>query len=381
MSCSRLVSPCFRPLVAAALLALVACGESAAPAEQAPAAAPVGVHRVDARELNSTVMLPGRTVAHRVAEVRPQVSGILLKRLFDEGAAVEEGQPLYQIDPAPYRAEQARAEAGLATAQNLWTRYGKLLKSKAVSQQQYDDAFTALQAAKAELEVANINMQHTVVRAPIAGKIGRSMVTEGALVSASQAQELAVVTQLDPIYVDVVQPVSRILEWRESIRAGRLQLSADSEATVTLHVGNNRRYAHSGQLQFSEVNVDPGTGSVTLRAEFPNPDGELLPGMFVHAELNEGSRDDAILLPQQAVLRDPTGQASVWLVGEGNVAERRPVTLLRTVGNTWLLESGVAPGDQVIVDGAMMLREGMPVAPSAPASPVDMSTAFTSAAK
>lgn len=335
----------------------------------------VGVYTVEARPLSLTTELPGRTAAYRVAEVRPQVNGILQKRLFEEGAFVEQGQPLYQIDPAPYQAALARAEANLANAESLLKRYESLIESRAISRQQYDDAQAAWKSAKAEHEVARINMQYTQVRAPISGRIGRSLVTEGALVSSGQPQELAVVTQLDPIHVDLTQPVTKMLRLQAALEEGRLQRGGEQAAVVGLSLEDGSHYPLSGTLQFSEVSVDAGTGSVTLRAEFPNPEGKLLPGMFVRATLQEGVQSDAKLVPQQAVSRNADGSASVLVVTDNGTVEPRRVQTLRTLGNAWLVGDGIEAGEQVITEGLHRVRPGMQVNP-VPAGNVELKTEF-----
>lgn len=336
------------------------CGEKeGAVATSAPPE--VGVYTVRAQALTLTTDLPGRTAANRVAEVRPQVSGILQKRLFTEGAEVKQGQQLYQIDPRTYEAQLQRAEANRTTAANLARRYETLLKSKAVSQQQFDDALAASKQAEADYQVARINVQYTKVLAPISGRIGRSVVTEGALATNGQDQALATVTQLDPIYVDVNQPITKLLGLQKALDSGRLQKSGDNQAQVTLTLDDGSAYPLPGILKFSEVSVDPTTGSVTLRAEFPNPDRKLLPGMFVHALLKEGVQKSAILLPQQAVTRDSRGVATVWVVKTDNSVELREVETLRSVGNAWLIGKGMDDGEKVVTEGVQRVRNGITV--------------------
>lgn len=345
-----------------ALLLLAGCSEGE-PVASAPPAPEVGVYTLQAKPLTLTTDLPGRTSAYRIAEVRPQVAGIVQQRLFTEGSEVKKGQQLYQIDPRTYEAVLSRAEANLVTAQNLAKRYERLLKTNAVSRQQYDDALAAWKQAQAVAQVARIDVQYTKVLAPISGRIGRSAVTEGALVTNSQAQELSTVTQLDPIYVDVNQPVTKLLELRRALESGRLQRSGEDQAQVSLTLDDGSAYPLPGTLKFSEVSVAPTTGSVTLRAEFPNPDRKLLPGMFVHALLQEGTQQDAILVPQQAVSRDTRGVPSVWVVKPDNSVERREVETLRTVGNAWLIGKGVADGERVITEGTQRARNGITVKP------------------
>lgn len=325
---------------------------------------PVSVFTTKAEPLTLSTDLPGRTIAYRVAEVRPQVNGIVQQRLFTEGSEVEAGQQLYQIDPRTYEAQLARAQANLNTANNLANRYERLLKTKAVSQQQYDDARAIAQQAEAEVDVAQINVQYTKVLSPISGRIGRSAVTEGALVTAGQPQALATVTQLDPIYVDVTQPINRMIELRRALESGLLQNTGADRAVVRLKLDDGSLYSRPGQLQFTEVTVDQSTGSVTLRAEFPNPDRALLPGMFVHAQLQEGIRDNAILVPQKAVVRDSQGIAQVWVVGDDNTLQLRDVEAVRTVGNMWLIGEGLADGERIVLSDLHRLRRGLAVEPT-----------------
>jgi len=344
-----------------ALLLLIGCSE--VQKEEAPPTPEVGVYQIQAQPLTLTTDLPGRTSAYRVAEVRPQVSGILQQRLFTEGTEVKKGQQLYQIDARTYEAVLARAEANLVTAENLAKRYERLLKTNAVSRQQYDDALAAWKQAQAEVQVARIDVQYTEVLAPISGRIGRSAVTEGALVTNGQAQPLATVTQLDPIYVDVNQPITKLLGLRRALESGRLQNAGKDKTQVSLTLDDGSAYPLPGTLQFSEVSVDPTTGSVTLRAEFPNPDRKLLPGMFVHALLKEGTQQDAILVPQQAVSRDARGVPSVWVVKPDDSVEQREVETLRTVGNAWLIGKGITNGERVITEGTQRARSGIKVKP------------------
>lgn len=379
MSCQKFPKPlraglCVAPFV---LFLLSGCSGGEPAAQQVPSMQipQVGVYTIEARDLELTTQLPGRTRAYRVAEVRPQVSGIIQKRLFEEGSFVEQGQPLYQIDPAPYKAALARAEANLANAESLAKRYQGLIESKAISRQQYDDAMAAWKSARAEYEVARINMQYTQVLAPISGRIGRSLVTEGALVTNGQPQELAVVTQLDPIHVDLTQPVTKMLRLQAALEEGRLQSGGEQAAVVGLTLEDGSRYPLSGTLQFSEVSVDAGTGSVTLRAEFPNPEGKLLPGMFVRATLQEGVQPNAKLVPQQAVSRNADGSANVLVVTDEGKVEPRRVQTLRTVGNAWLVGDGIEAGEQVITEGLHRVRPGMQVNP-VPAGNVELKTEF-----
>lgn len=357
---------------------LVGCDKSQSLAVEKPAV-DVGVYTVKAEALTLTTDLPGRTSAFRVAEVRPQVSGILQKRLFEEGTEVKQGQQLYQIDPATYQAELAKARASLGTAQKLAERYERLLKTNAVSRQQYDDAYATWKQAQAEVQVAEINVRYTRVLAPVSGRIGRSAVTEGALVTNGQATELATVTQLDPIYVDVTQPITRILGLQRALASGGLQSAGENQAQVNLSLDDGSTYSLPGVLKFSEVSVDQGTGSVTLRAVFPNPEHKLLPGMFVHAELKEGVKEGAKLVPQQAIIRDSRGVATAWVLKADNTVELRDLQTLRTVGNAWLVGKGIEAGDKVVTEGLQRLKPGTQVKPTE-ASNVDLVTDFSAAA-
>lgn len=353
-----------RPLAFALVvsLTLAACqkNDAAAPAA-ANAPVEVGVVTVQARPLTLSTELPGRTTPYLIAEVRPQVGGILLKRLFKEGSEVKAGQPLYQIDPAPYRATLARAEASLESAKLLSERYDRLIQKRAISQQDRDDARSQFLQAKASVDTARIDLGYTTITSPIAGRIGRSSVTQGALLTASQATALATVQQLDPIYVDVTQSSTEILRLKEELANGRLKTVGEGQAEVKLLLENGKPYPHAGKLQFGEVSVDQGTGSVTLRAVFPNPDGLLMPGMFVRAQLQEGVRDNALLVPQRGITRDQSGQAVALVVGADNKVEQRKVTVDRSVNAYWLVNGGLAPGDRVIVDGTQNAKPGQQV--------------------
>ncbi|MBH3352198.1 efflux RND transporter periplasmic adaptor subunit [Stutzerimonas stutzeri] len=347
---------------------LAGCQEEAAPpAQQKPT---VGVVTLQAEPFAVTTDLPGRTRAYRIAEVRPQVNGIIQKRLFTEGSEVKAGQQLYQIDAAVYEATLKSAQASLASSKSLADRYAELVKDQAVSKQAYDEARAASLQAEAELERARIDLRYTKVLAPISGRIGRSAVTEGALVSNGQAQELATIQQLDPIYVDVTQPARDLLALRRDLADGRLQKAGENAAKVTLKLEDGSDYGHEGKLEFSEVTVDPGTGSVTLRAVFPNPDKVLLPGMFVHAQLVAGLKSEAILVPQQGVTRNARGEPSAMVVNAENKVELRRIKTERAVGNRWLVGEGLQPGDRVITEGLQFIQPGVEV-DAAPATNVD----------
>ena len=363
------------PIVAGllALGLLSACQEPAGAQAQA-APVEVGVVTVETEPVAIDRELPGRTSPHRIAEVRARVDGIVLERLFEEGSDVEEGQVLYRIDPGPYqaalesaKATLARAEASVASNRLLAQRYGELLESRAVSQQEHDNAMAAWKAAEADVaagraavKAAQINLSYTRVTSPIAGRIGRAEVTEGGFVRQAEGTRMAVVQQLDPIYVDVTQTTTEMLRLQRLFEAGELQRSGEG-AQVGLVLEDGSRYEHTGTLQFSDVTVNPGTGSITLRAIFPNPDSMLLPGMFVRAELEQGVQPEAVLLPQIAVRRDAQGKASVLVVTAENTVEVRPVEAPRVVGNRWMITEGLQPGDKVIVEGLQKVRPGQAV--------------------
>ncbi len=344
----------------------------------APPQAPppeVAVLAIAPQSLVLTTELSGRTAPHRVAEVRPQVGGIVEKRLFTEGAYVKAGQPLYQIDAASYRATYASAQAALSRAEANLTplqlkeeRFRDLVTSNAVSQQDYDDVAAALKQAEAEVEgaraaaeSARINFDYTTVKAPISGRIGRSSVTTGALVKAEQDQALATIQQLDPIYVDVTQSSSDLLRLKRSLASGLLKSDGAQQAEARLILEDGTPYADAGTLKFSEVTVDPSTGSVTLRTLFPNPQQLLLPGMFARVVLDEGVNEQALLVPQRGVSRNPAGEALVMVVGAEEKVESRVIKVARTIGENWLVEDGLQPGDRVILEGLQRVRPGMVV--------------------
>lgn len=354
-------------------LALLLGGCDKKKATPPPAGPPeVAVHTVQSQLVTLTTELSGRTAPWQVAEVRPQVTGIIQKRIFTEGAEVKAGQVLFQIDPASYQATLAsaqamlaRAEANLLPAQLRAGRYRELLESKAISQQDHDDAQAAVKQAEADVaagraavENARINVQYTRIAAPISGRIGRSSVTAGALVTANQTEALATIQQLDPIFVDVTRSSSEILQLKRQLAAKTLQTDADGAARVKLVLEDGTPYPLAGTLKFSEVSVDPGTGSVTLRTLFPNPEQLLLPGMFVRAVLEEGSNASALLVPQRAVTRNPVGKPMVFVVNAEEKVEARTIKVLRTVGDNWLVEEGLNPGDRVILEGIQRARPG-----------------------
>jgi membrane fusion protein, multidrug efflux system len=355
-------------------LMLNGCGKKTNAGAPPPSGPPeVGVVVVKPERVTLTTELSGRTSPQLIAEVRPQVSGIIQKRLFIEGSDVKAGQVLYQIDPATYqaayasaRAAQAKSEANLLPARLKAERYKELVGIKAVSQQDNDDAFAGLKQAEADLaaskaavETARINLAYTSVKAPISGRIGRSTITDGALVTASQPTALATIQQLGSMYVDVTQSSSDLLKLKQNLANGVLKKS--DSALVKLLLEDGSPYPLTGTLKFSEVTVDQSTGSVTLRAVFPNPKQALLPGMFVRAVLVEGINENAILIPQRGVSRNPKGDAVAMVVGAEEKAEPRPIKVVRTVGDSWLVSDGLKTGDRVILEGLQKARPGTPV--------------------
>ena len=353
---------------------LLACEEGGKGAPGASGPREVVVIKLEPRREVYTTALAGRIASFQVAEVRPQVGGILQQRLFTEGADVKAGQALYQIDPATYEAALDSAQAALMKSEANVTparlkaeRFRELLAIKAVSKQEYDDAQAAFKQAEADVAVnraavktARINLEYTKVRSPISGRIGKSAFTPGALVTANQAQALTSVRQLDPVYVDITQSSQDLLRLRAQFTNGELRSVAE-EAPVRLKLENGAMYPHEGRLQFTDVSMDESTGMVSLRALFPNPEHILLPGMYVRAVITEGVDENALLVPQRALRRDPKGQASVLLVDGGGKAEVRLVDVGRTVGDSWQVLSGLNPGDLVIVEGGQNVRPGMSV--------------------
>jgi membrane fusion protein (multidrug efflux system) len=340
------------------VLLLAACGPGQPPKRPPPDA---GVVVVTAAPTQLTTVLPGRTDSYAVSDVRPQVSGILKARLFTEGAIVKQGQALYQIDPAPYRAAYDNAAAALATAKAKATRYAALLKENAVAPQDYDDAEAAYKQALANTETARINLGYTRITAPIGGRIGRSSVTEGALLTADQTTALATIQTLDPIYVDITQSTNELLNLKLAMQQGAVVNKGAQDARATLTLDNGTQYPTPGRLQFSEVTVDQTTGAVTLRALFPNPDGILLPGMFVRATIIEGVEQRAILVPQQGVSRNEKGQPTALVVDGNGIARLKVLTVSRAIGDKWLVTSGLNPGDRLIVEGLQKVTPDTPV--------------------
>jgi membrane fusion protein (multidrug efflux system) len=335
----------------------------------------VAVVTMQQEQVVITTELPGRTSASLVAEVRPQVNGIIQKRLFTEGSNVNAGQMLYQIDPAPYQAALDNARAGLSRSEaNLSAirlkaeRLKELLVDKAVSQQEYDDGAAALKQTQADIqywqatvETARINLKYTLIAAPITGRIGRSNVTQGALVAAQQPTALATIQLLDPMYVDVPQSTAELQRLRYQMKEGHLDQNGENQKKVQLILESGTVYPLTGTLQFQDVTVDPTTGSVILRASFPNPNGILLPGMFVRAVLKEGVNEHAILVPQQAVTRNPRGNPFTLIVDAEGKVQQRMLTLDRAMGDKWLISSGLVSGDQVIVEGMQKVQPGASV--------------------
>lgn len=371
-----------RLTAAALLLALGGCGSNGGQGGQggpggqaAPPPPPVSFVVVQQTPVSLTTTLPGRTAPFETSDVRPQVNGLVRARSFVEGDMVRAGQPLYRIDPAPYEAQVASARAAVARAQStiassgaLARRYGELVKINAIARQEFENAQGSAAQARADvaaqqaaLRSAQIDLARTTVRAPITGRIGRSLVTTGALVTSQQTNPLTTIQRLDPIYVDIQQSSADLLRLREQIMSGKISRDGAARVRVRLETGN--LYPIEGTLRFADVTVDPTTGSQTIRALIPNPNGLLLPGMFVRAELPEGVQASAMLVPQRAVSRDERGNPTVMVVGAGNKVEVRPIATSRTQGDNWIVTGGLKPGDRVIVEGAMMLRPGMPVTP------------------
>jgi membrane fusion protein (multidrug efflux system) len=358
--------------IACAGLGVAGCSPKGPPSRgQGPVA--VTVVTLVPQTVTLTRELPGRVVPSLVAEVRPQVNGIVARRLFTEGSLVKAGQPLYQIEDATYRADSetaaaglARAEASLLTAQLNTPRTVELLRIGAISKQDAERAAAVLRQAEADVQAARaavaraaVVLGYARITAPISGRIGKSSVTQGALVTANQDAALATVQQLDPVYVDVTQSAVELLELRRALAAGRLQGARNLPVRILLEDGSP--YELEGQLAFSDVTVDPSTGSFSLRVIVPNPAHMLLPGMYVRAVVGDGEREDALLAPQQGVTRDPKGHTTAMVVGKEGKAEMRPITVSRTVGDQWLVEDGLVAGDRVIVEGLQKIRPDAPV--------------------
>ncbi|HEX4502835.1 MAG TPA: multidrug efflux RND transporter periplasmic adaptor subunit AcrA [Scandinavium sp.] len=393
MNKNRGLTPLAVVLMLSGSLALTGCDDKKA--QQGAAQTPeVGVVTLKSEPLQITTELPGRTSAFRIAEVRPQVGGIILKRNFTEGGEIQAGVSLYQIDPATYQAaydsakgDLAKAQAAAKIAQVTVSRYQKLVGTQYISKQDYDTALADAQqasasvlAAKAAVETARINLAYTKVTSPISGRIGKSSVTEGALVQTGQADALATVQQLDPIYVDVTQSSNDFLRLKQELASGSLK-QVDGKAKVDLVTQDGITYSQSGTLEFSDVTVDQTTGSITLRAVFPNPDHTLLPGMFVRAKLEEGINPTALLVPQQGVTRTPRGDASAMVVGEGDKVEVRQITAAQAIGDKWLVTKGLKDGDRVIITGLQKVRPGAQVKAQEVTSDKEQQTAGNAASE
>ena len=375
------------PLGAAVLIALslAACGEkkeaggAGAPGSAAPPPPEVGVITAQPESVGLTTELPGRLEASRVAQVRARATGILQKRVFTEGSDVRAGQVLYRVDAGPYdaarqsaQAQLAQAQATLANASGVVTRYRPLVAANAVSKQEFDAAVAAEKAAQAQvaaaraaLRTADINLGYAPVTAPISGRIGRSLVTEGALVSAAESTQLATIPQINPLYVNLTQSASEVMQLQQALRAGKLNRSGANAARVEILLDNGQPYAENGRLLFTDLTVDPGTGQVSLRAEVPNPSLLLLPGMYVRARLQQAQVDNAVLLPQQAVTRGSDGDSVMVVNADGTVAPRK-VQIAGAKDNQWIVTGGLNPGEKVMVDGSMKLMLGIKVVKPVP---------------
>lgn len=360
----------------AGLLMLGGCERGNAQQQQAAPPPPeVATVTIKPQRVELTTELPGRTCAYLVSEIRPQVNGIIQKRQFREGSDVKAGQLLYQIDPAPFqvaldsaKASLGKAQANLPSIRSRAQRYKELLVDKAVSRQDYDDAAAAVDQAKAEIEywktqveAARINLGYTRVTAPISGRIGRSNVTDGALVTAYQAASLATIQQLDPIYVDVTQSSAELLRLKRNLESGRLSADRKNGKAVRILLEDGTPYPLEGRLQFREVTVDPATGSYTVRIVVPNPEHLLLPGMFVRAVVQEGIVEQAILVPQQGVSRNPKGESVALVVDDAETVQQRIISVDRAIGDQWLVSSGLSAGERLIVEGMLNVRPGATV--------------------
>lgn len=365
------------PVLVLVAVALAACDwkeNAGAPAPGAQGRTQVGVVTVHPQSVAVTAEMPGRTSASLVAEVRPQVGGLIKERLFQEGGEVKAGDPLYQIEPASYQAAYdsavaslQKAEAAVPSAEAKVERYTGLIKQNAVSKQDNDDAIASLAQAKAEVaaarasvDTARINLDYTRITAPIGGRIDKSALTPGALVTASQDTALTTIRTLDPINVDVTQSSTNLLNLRKAVLEGRIKLSGDNVA-VRLTLDNGTTYTHPGKLEFSSAYVDETTGTYSVRAQFPNPERLLLPGMYVHAVVEEGVAPDSFLVPQRGVIRNTKGEPVALVVNAQNKIEQRVLTVARSVGNSWLVEAGIGDGDRVVVEGSQFVRSGQDV--------------------
>lgn len=361
-------------LVTWLVLGLAACGGEAPPTGHGGGTAPeVGVISVQPQSLQLSAELPGRLESSRIAQVRARATGVVMQRVFEEGSDVKAGQLLYRIDAAPYeaalqsaQAQLAQARAQLADAHAKATRYQPLVEANAVSQQEYDAATAAekmaeaqVQAGKAAVSTARINLDYTTVTAPISGRIGRSLVTEGALISQQDATQLATIQQIDPLYVNISQSAGEVLRLREALQSGQLERAGDGAARVMLLLEDGQTYDQPGRLLFTDLSVDPGTGQVSLRAEVPNPNGLLLPGMYVRARLQQARLDNVVLLPQQAVTRGGAQGDTVMVIGPDGSLQPRVVSVGQMHEMQWVILGGLQPGEQVMVDGFMKLMPGV----------------------
>ena len=361
-----------------ALLTLSGCKEEQAPQEGFAFPPPqVAVLTVKAEDVPITNELPGRIAATRTAEVRPRASGIVVDRVFEQGSLVKEGDVLYRIDPAPFQvqvdsaeATLRRAEAVQAQAKNDTVRQEQLKKSNVASAQAYDDAIAKLAQADADVAIAQaglatakLNLEYTEVKAPISGRIGRALITEGALVSTNGTENLATIQQLDPVYADFTQSATDLIRLRKALKDGAL-MADNNSADVKLVLDDGSAYPHPGKLLFSEAAVDETTGQVTLRGEFPNPDGDLLPGMYVRVQIEQGIEKNAVIVPQQAVQRDASGSALVYVVSADNKAGTRNVRVGRAIGTNWVIRDGLKDGEKIIVEGFQKVQPGAEVVPS-----------------
>jgi len=353
--------------VLAAGLALAACGRQQQQPQMPPAS--VGFITIAEQPVALTVELPGRTTPFAVSEIRPQISGIVQKRLFVEGSTVKQGQPLYQIDPAPYRAVYDSTRATLASTKAKAERYQRLLTENAIAPQDADDARAAYLQAKANADAALINLNYTRITAPITGRISASSVTEGALVTAQQATALATVSTLDPIYVDVDQSSAELVALKRAVQAGNVNSNTQLTAPVSLKLDDGSTYPLEGKLQMTDVTVDPATGAVRLRAIFPNPQNLLLPGLYVRATVNQGVDPHGILLPQNAVGHNQKGDPTVLVIDNKNIARLRLIKTGRAVGSDWQVLEGLKPGEKVITQGLAKVAPDMPVAPQPAGAP------------
>ncbi len=355
-------------------VALAGCGGSEQGGEAA-AAAEVGVYTVKSEPVPLYTELSGRTAAYMVAEVRPQVGGIVVDQVFEEGSMVKEGDTLYQIDSAVYKANYDKAVANMENLERLAKRKESLKNQNSISAQDYEDAMYAFEEAKADAELARLNLAYCEITAPLSGKIGRSNITKGALVTNGQAQAMATINQLDPISVDLTPAVSQLLQAGQNIRSGAIQSTFSEDTEVWLILEDGSAYPLPGQIKFLDNQVDESTGTVTLRAEFPNPKNYLLPGMYVRARVQTAVVPDGMVIPQQALSRDMKGNPQVWVVTPENRAEARLIQADRTLGNTWLVSGGLAAGERVVTEGVQRLTNGASVAPRE-AENLDMKLTF-----